>query len=596
MFDVFTLIAKRTVENFRVAFIEKTSMSLSFADTEHEHYNTYYSNQQCEFCKRMNASEASLALCLRSSRDAGKCAAKQQKTMVYHCHAGLTEIVVPIIINGEHIGSVYSGQVLSKKPDEHTLDRLMADFEARGINIAGLREAYNKIPVVPEWKINLVGTLLSIFVDYMVATELNIALEEELLRDKEKLNAFKPYVRREICSYIQTNQVDKLSNLYDKLVFVGLKKPPNTVMLCSIDGFDTPCAGQDEQYKARISGVTMQVIEDSLTNQIEDYLVHPIGDGVFMLLISLGVDSKPVVIRQKLTALADQIRCNLKRKTSFTCCMSVGDIVTSTAQLGQAFKTVLRAITCARMESIKDKTLHIADFYANNETSAEACYSVEKLSSYVTMGTKEELQRFLNVLFQPYAQSTGVDLNEMKARVVLTMQALISACAEQGMKITAEFQLNAIRKIITKSTVESILHSMFEQSNALMQEVENLHRKQTQYAVVKAKYFIDTHFQDDIRLADIASYVYLTPNYLGTIFKREEGISCVEYLNRTRIKQARLLLETTQMPIQLISETVGFGDANYFGQVFKKITGIRPRDCRKQTQNILNNPKEGEQQ
>lgn len=69
--------------------------------------------------------------------------------------------------------------------------------------------------------------------------------------------------------------------------------------------------------------------------------------------------------------------------------------------------------------------------------------------------------------------------------------------------------------------------------------------------------------------------------YLGRVFRKETGSSFADYLNNYRIKKAEnLLLSTNYKGIEL-AENVGFSSYNYFYIVFKKITGKKPMDIRK---------------
>jgi len=64
------------------------------------------------------------------------------------------------------------------------------------------------------------------------------------------------------------------------------------------------------------------------------------------------------------------------------------------------------------------------------------------------------------------------------------------------------------------------------------------------------------------------------------LFKKEVGISLIDYLNRMRIDMSLSYLEMTDLPISEIAEKIGFQDANYFSPMFKKYMQFRPSDYR----------------
>jgi len=93
------------------------------------------------------------------------------------------------------------------------------------------------------------------------------------------------------------------------------------------------------------------------------------------------------------------------------------------------------------------------------------------------------------------------------------------------------------------------------------------------------KVYIEKHLEEDITLSAIAAKFYLNPSYLSQLFKSETGENYVDFLMKCRIDKAKKLLETGEnLRIQDICEMVGYNDAKYFGQLFKKHVGVLPSE------------------
>lgn len=96
-------------------------------------------------------------------------------------------------------------------------------------------------------------------------------------------------------------------------------------------------------------------------------------------------------------------------------------------------------------------------------------------------------------------------------------------------------------------------------------------------AVEAVKKYIDNHCEDtSISLKALAEKAGITPSYLGQVFLKKYGISCVEYTNQVRMEKASQLLLKTNLTIQQISEQVGILNTNYFYTLFKREYGLTP--------------------
>ncbi|MFK7692004.1 response regulator [Paenibacillus sp. HJGM_3] len=148
------------------------------------------------------------------------------------------------------------------------------------------------------------------------------------------------------------------------------------------------------------------------------------------------------------------------------------------------------------------------------------------------------------------------------------------------------------------SRVESSLHHVplelwealdrcdsFESLQACMSEyVVQLARKinstTSHFIIEKAKQLIEKRYAEPITLQGIAETLSIHPVWLSQLFKRECGVNFVDYLADVRIEQAKRLLRDSELKIYEIVRAVGYQDLQHFGQIFKKKTGLSPKDYR----------------
>lgn len=84
----------------------------------------------------------------------------------------------------------------------------------------------------------------------------------------------------------------------------------------------------------------------------------------------------------------------------------------------------------------------------------------------------------------------------------------------------------------------------------------------------------------DLTLKTQANQLNVNPSYLSTLFKKETGQTLTDFVNHKRIEHAILLLNSTDMQIQVVAQYCGIPDVNYFTKTFKKIVGKTPKEYR----------------
>ena len=70
-------------------------------------------------------------------------------------------------------------------------------------------------------------------------------------------------------------------------------------------------------------------------------------------------------------------------------------------------------------------------------------------------------------------------------------------------------------------------------------------------------------------------------SYFSRMFKKETNETLMMYISKTRIDKAKRYMEQKDSNLTEIAFMVGYDDYTYFNKVFRKITGISPRDYKK---------------
>ena len=202
----------------------------------------------------------------------------------------------------------------------------------------------------------------------------------------------------------------------------------------------------------------------------------------------------------------------------------------------------------------------------------------ESMSNLVKRGNREEVQLQINDYFQRL-DNVVADLGEAKNSGLGLCKAIIQASpADQR----AEF-IEKLNVFAEMETLEQIRHGLLAIADEITKVYEEEQRRQPNKWIHQVLELIEDNLdQEELSLKWLAQeLLFMNPDYLGKLFKREMQEKFSDYLLRVRMEKAIKLVTTTNFRIGEIAEKVGFGDnSQYFSQVFKKYTGDAPREYR----------------
>jgi len=125
-----------------------------------------------------------------------------------------------------------------------------------------------------------------------------------------------------------------------------------------------------------------------------------------------------------------------------------------------------------------------------------------------------------------------------------------------------------------KNEIPEIFSSMSEELSTL---------KGSTNTIRDVKIFIEqNYYKEEISLLHAADYSCLSPQHLSRAFKKETGITFVDYLTKVRIRKAKELFAREELKMYEIAEMVGYSNQHYFSTVFKRSVGLSPVDFRRQ--------------
>ncbi|MBD5454148.1 MAG: AraC family transcriptional regulator [Lachnospiraceae bacterium] len=98
------------------------------------------------------------------------------------------------------------------------------------------------------------------------------------------------------------------------------------------------------------------------------------------------------------------------------------------------------------------------------------------------------------------------------------------------------------------------------------------------HIVANVKKYIQEHIEEKLTLNKVAKEFNISPNYLSILFSKHSDIGFSDYINQKKVEAAKKMMADDNYKIYEISDKLGFESAFYFSRVFKKVTGMSPRD------------------
>ena len=93
--------------------------------------------------------------------------------------------------------------------------------------------------------------------------------------------------------------------------------------------------------------------------------------------------------------------------------------------------------------------------------------------------------------------------------------------------------------------------------------------------------YLDRNYMENLHLADVAAALHTSASHASHLFRKENGLSPMQYVALRRIGEAQNLLINTKMSVTDIAAQVGYNNSNYFQNVFHHALGMTPCEYRR---------------
>jgi AraC-like DNA-binding protein len=200
--------------------------------------------------------------------------------------------------------------------------------------------------------------------------------------------------------------------------------------------------------------------------------------------------------------------------------------------------------------------------------------------SIVKSGSVNKIRKFLRGGFSPYPMLFEGNRKKSEEYMAVAIITLAARAAIEGGGTSAEcFRYSDLylKRIAACGDVDAILAVRDEAIVTFARlAAKTKERNKSNGYVQDCKKIIADNLLKKISLKDIARKIGMDKTYLARLFKKSEGITVVQYIEREKVALVREMLEFSDYTIAEIAENLSFSSQSYMGELFKRQTGVTP--------------------
>ena len=234
-----------------------------------------------------------------------------------------------------------------------------------------------------------------------------------------------------------------------------------------------------------------------------------------------------------------------------------------------------------RAENLGETTL----FQRRENLQKHASYARERMQhDAIRNGQVEQIRSLLHQ--KPDGIQGTLSKNQLRnsknmfiAGITLfTRAAIDGGVPEETAYSLSDGYIQTVEDCVDSASIENLSRKAAER---FAQEVKKYGTPHYSRTIDRAVQYIHLHLHTAISLEGVSEAAGISPCYLSRLFRKETGMSIVDYIQKERIEAACNMLSYSEYTVSQIGEYLCFANQSYFIRIFKKFMGITPAKYRK---------------
>lgn len=206
-----------------------------------------------------------------------------------------------------------------------------------------------------------------------------------------------------------------------------------------------------------------------------------------------------------------------------------------------------------------------------------------QIGKFLNNGTEEEIENFSEAYMDEIAEE-NLQSTLMRQYIIMDVFIVVRSFCDK-LDITDEQMENdidelkrAMQTLQGSDEIRKWLIQLLKKAVEVRDEVSG--RRYSDIIETAKRQIEKMYMTEEISLNTVSASVGMSPSYFSSVFRKEMGLTFVEYLTQIRMDKAKELLMCSPMKTSEIGYEVGYKDPHYFSYIFKKNQGCSPKEYR----------------
>lgn len=379
------------------------------------------------------------------------------------------------------------------------------------------------------------------------------------------------FLERLVTSCMRRDEIERKFQMFG----LSLSGPSITVLALDIDEFHREFYNDQVAEEELLRFAAYNIFHEIMEKE-QGGIVFRTRDDKLVALLS----GDPERIELTCQTLAEHVRYSIEKYLSMTVTMGIGRTCSDLPDLPKAFQEALSALDY-RFLLGKNRVISIGDMeFGSSLDNLSYIHMEKKLISAIKTGEKTVVTLTLQEWINEMKKGT-CSMDKCYGKLNKLLVALMNVLVETGFEEAAVLGDHSFMELYVRKTLDDVRLWLEGICLALVDLLAEKRTTVSQAQMEAAVAYIHAHYADEqLSLQQVCNHIYMSMSYFSALFKPHTGETFVEYVTRYRLDKAKEMLAASQLKTYELAAKVGYSDPQYFSVIFKRNTGMTPKEFR----------------